>query len=109
MKISNFERKLFTKELFDLFEKEDVTAHVFNGKDDKPKFVLLRADVFSDLKTENESMKQWLFLATKDIFALSNEDGTLNLTQENVQRLQLLAADGLARFLGYDPKENYDA
>lgn len=107
MKLSNKQKKAFMDNLFAILEQDQATAVEIPDHNGKMVYVLLRPDVFSDLQTENKSMKFWLDTVVREIFDLQDDRGQLKAEglPEMVRKLNLLAVDGISRFMGYNPAE----
>ncbi len=107
MKLSNKQKKAVMKNLFFILEQEQATAVEIPDHNGKMAYVLLRPDIFSDLKTENDQMKFWLDATVRQIFELQDDQGQLKMEglAEQIRKLNLLAVDGISRFMGYNPAD----
>jgi hypothetical protein len=107
MKLSNKQKKTIMANLFEIFEKDQATAVEIPDHNGKLMYVMLRPDVFSDLHTENQQMKLWVDSVARHVFSMQDDAGMVKMEDisKMVTHLNLMAVDGISRFMGYNPAE----
>lgn len=100
MAYSSKDIKALVKNAVEMIGKDDITAAVLEKHDGKPELALVRGDVFQDLHSENNAMKDWIHKISGIVFHF-NDAGVDR--KQAITAMEMMCADGLTRFLSPEP------
>lgn len=95
MSYSSKDIKALLKNAIEMIGKEEITAAMIPSHSGKPEMLLVKGEVFHDLKGEYDAMKFWIHTMAGQIYGYADNPDK----KTAYDHLQMMCTDAMTRFL----------